>query len=201
MNVRLKRIFNFSSGIIYDNEFVINDYTVTVHLTTATSNAINQNIAYERIKYWINFVLSDSILMNNSYALKDQWIATEQRILLLPDDPVDQLVGMMLFLKLSAIVQDNFVITDVEISSAVGDDMCYIHSENDNLGPMEQRGWWNDVRPNWVVTEKKRRSSGGNVIQLNRIPEWKDLELEFDAVPPPDKDPVVFVDFSKDDKK
>jgi hypothetical protein len=201
MNVRLKRIFNFSSGIIYDDEFVINDYTVTVHLTTATSNAINQNIAYERIKYWINFVLSDSILMSSGYALKDHWIATGQRILLLPDDPVDQLVGMMLFLKLSAIVQDNFVITDIEISSSVGDDMCYIHSEHDNLGPMEQQGWWNDVRPNWVVAEKKRRSSGGNVIQLNRIPEWKDLELEFDAVPPPDKDPVVFVDFSKDDKK
>lgn len=200
MNVRLNRTFEFSSGIIYDDEFVINDYIVTVHLTTATSNTIDQNIAYERIKYWINFVLANSIIMNHEYAFKDTWLATGQRILLLPDEPVDQLVGMMLFLKLSAIVQDNFVITDIEISSIVGDDMCYIHSESDNLGPMEQRGWWNDPKPTWITADKKKKSST-NVIKLNRIPEWKDLDLEFDVSTPADKDPVVFVDFAKDDKK
>lgn len=202
MNVKLKKVFNFSTGLVYDNEFSVNYYTVTVHMTLLAENEYKQNIAYERLKYWIDYVLANSILIHDADPMIEKWLATEQRIIMLPDQPVDQLVGIMLFLKLNAILEEIFVITEVELSSTVGDDMGYIHTYAENLGPMDYDGWWNDSRPTWV-NQTKKQTKNGKVIKLGRTPEWKELELSFDedGNDSPSTDSVVFVNFSKDDKK
>jgi hypothetical protein len=202
MNVKLKKVFNFSTGLVYDNEFSVNYYTVTVHMTLLAENEYKQNIAYERLKYWIDYVLANSILIHDADPMIEKWLATEQRIIMLPDQPVDQLVGIMLFLKLNAILEEIFVITEVELSSTVGDDMGYIHTYAENLGPMDYDGWWNDSRPTWV-NQTKKQTKNGKVIKLGRTPEWKELELSFDedGNDSPSNDSVVFVNFSKDDKK
>jgi len=202
MNVKLKKVFNFSTGLVYNNEFSVNHYTTTVHMTLLAENEYKQNIAYERLKYWIDYVLANSILMYDADPMIEKWLATEQRIIMLPDQPVDQLVGIMLFLKLNAILEEVFVVTEVELSSTVGDDMGYIHTYAENLGPMDCDGWWNDLRPTWV-NQTKKQTRAGKVIKLGRMPEWKELELSFDedGNDSPPNDSVVFVNFSKDDKK
>lgn len=202
MNVKLKKVFNFSTGLVYDNEFSVNYYTATVHMTLLAENEYKQNVAYERLKYWIDYVLANSILIHDADPMIEQWLATEQRIIMLPDQPVDQLVGIMLFLKLNAILEEMFVITEVELSSTAGDDMEYIHSYAENLGPMDYDGWWNDSRPSWT-NQTKKQTKNGKVIKLGRTPEWKELELSFDedGDTVPSNDSVVFVNFSKDDKK
>jgi hypothetical protein len=91
MNVRLKRSFDFYTGMVYDQEFSVNCYTLTVSMITQTSDVHMHNIAYERIKYWINYVLDNSILISEFDPSLEKWMATEQRILVLPDQPVDQL--------------------------------------------------------------------------------------------------------------
>lgn len=203
MNVKLKKVFNFSTGLVYDNEFSVNYYTATVHMTLLAENEYKQNIAYERLKYWIDYVLANSILIHDADPMIEQWLATEQRIIMLPDQPVDQLVGIMLFLKLNAILEEMFVITEVELSSTAGDDMEYIHSYAENLGPMDYDDWWNDSRPIWT-NQTKKQTNNGKVIKLGRTPEWKELELSFDEdgdAAIPSNDSVVFVNFSKNDKK
>jgi len=200
MNVRLKRSFDFYAGMVYDQEFSVNRYTLTVSMTTQTSDVDMHNIAYERIKYWINYVLHNSVLISESDPTLEKWLATEQRILILPDQPVDQLVGIMLYLKLTAIIEQQFLISEVEISSDDGDEMIYLHGADESLGPMDANGWWNDPKPNWI-TNPRKKSSTGKVIKLTRIPEWKELELDF-VMNNDNVDCEILVgNFIKDDKK
>lgn len=200
MNVKLRKTFEFSTGVVYNNEFSVNYYTAIVSMTTMSSDVEKHNIAYERMKYWLDWVLSNSIIMANSDPMCNKWLATEQRIVLLPDQPVDQLVGIMLYRKLTAIVEDQFLITDLELSSSLGDHMSYIHSHGESLGPMASDSWWNDSGPGWTATSK-RKSRVMNIIEMSRETTWKDLDLDFDAVDLDTAKPVVFVDFSKNEKE
>jgi len=61
-------------------------------------------------------------------------------------------------------------------------------------------GWWDDSKPTWISSVKKRVKQN-KIIKLDRMPEWKDLELEFDQSDTNDDNSVVFVEFGKDDKK
>jgi hypothetical protein len=65
----------------------------------------------------------------------------------LPDSPVDQIVGMMLYCKLNAIMEDRMIITSLDISSTLGDSVWYSHDDEDNLGPfahwpVAEEAWW-----------------------------------------------------------
>jgi hypothetical protein len=60
----------------------------------------------------------------------------------LPEEPVDQIVGMMLYYKLNAIMEGRMEIVQLDISSRLGDGVWYMHDEDDLSGPFAHEGWW-----------------------------------------------------------
>jgi len=192
MNVRLRKIYQWLGGIIWDDQYMINSYEILVRMTTNTEDQELQNIAYHRMNYWIYDVMLDSVLMAEGNQQSSTYQATNQRVILLPEEPVDQLVGIMLFSKLNAIMEGNILVTELCISSRVGDDMAYYHSAEENLGPFEQPGWWNDSRPIWSAGVPKR--SGNKVVTLGRAAEWNDHDLAWTASTDQDTS-VVFANF------
>jgi hypothetical protein len=48
----------------------------------------------------------------------------------------------MLFCKLNAITEGQIVISQLDISSSLGDDVWYQQTTDDELGPFGQPGWW-----------------------------------------------------------
>ena len=194
----------FGSAIVHNDQFVVNDYTVTITMSTATDDHAHQNIAYERMKYWFDYVMYHAIMISSQDPKLTQWLATEQRILILPTEPVDQMVGYMLFKKLSAIVENKFVITDLEISSTAGDDMVYLHSGDELLLELPSLPiWWDESKPTWFETTKRRGTN--KIVKLDRVPEWKEIDLGFDHGEDKktnDSDStVVKLNFIKDDKE
>ena len=199
MNVKLKKSFRFCTGIVYNNEFAINVYDVTLHMTTVSMSPEQQNIAYDRISYWVNEVLQDSVLISGDSKVLDAYKATRQRLIVFPHDPVDQIVGTMLYLKLNAITEDRLVVTGVELGSSYGDDVIYLHYDGEEIGPLSGTGWWTDSRPLWADT--KKRKTVNKVISMDRMPEWSDLGLSWDDLPAQEDNTVVFADFPKNENK
>jgi hypothetical protein len=64
-------------------------------------------------------------------------------VVTLPDEPVDQIVGLMLYCKLNAIMEGVMTVTALDICSSLGDDVWYEHTEEDAVGPFFDAGWWN----------------------------------------------------------
>jgi hypothetical protein len=200
MNVRLKKTFDFSTGLVYNEEFSVNYYTANVYMTVLAEDSTQQNIAYERIKYWVDFVLTNSILIADTDAMLDKWLATQQRIISLPEKPVDQIVGIMLFSKFNAMAENRFIITDLELSSDVGDDTYFIHSDNEGLGPLNHGGWWTDPSPSWTSTSRRRKKTD-KIISIGRTSEWNEFGLNWDAdnADEENSNTVVFANFVKDE--
>jgi hypothetical protein len=94
------------------------------------------------------------------------------------------------------------IITEIELSSELGDSIVYLHNDLENMGPIEDAGWWHDPEPTHVDSAVVDID---NVVPLNYNTSWKELGLAWDTsvvVRPDDTDnKVVFADFSKDDTR
>ena len=199
MNVRLRKNVTFTSGLVFDDAFLINEYACTIWLLTVTNDHREQNIAYDRMKGWITNVLDGAIIIDSSHHNIANWQATNARIIALPEEPVDQIMGIMLYLKLNAMMENRMVTTSIEISSAQGDGMWYVHTAGENIGEnFSIDGWWIDPRPNWSAAAPKQ---DGKVVNLSRQSEWSDFGLDWSQDGQEKKDSVVFADFSRHDNK
>jgi hypothetical protein len=199
MNVRLRKFYSWTSGLVWNGEYMINAYRASLELLTQTDDQEVQNLAYNRMNYWIQDVMQDAVLLPQQSDLVAAFQSTGQRVITLPGEPVDQLVGMMLYCKLNAIMDHQMIITELAISSDVGDDIAYCHDQTEDLGPFAHEGWWSDTKPLW--TDTKSRRSKNNVIAINRIPEWKDLDLEWNLSKETARSDVLFASFRKDEEE
>lgn len=204
MNVRLYYQTKFVAGLYHEGSVHMNTYDVKIGFITTTDNATDQNVAMDRIKYFVHEVLQSGILIN----AKDHDVAKKLqsagfRVLILPEEPYDQITGIMLFSKLNAISEGNLCITDIDISSYYGDSIHYLHDEEDSVGPFAENGWWNAADTSWQNNKTSKESD--SVVKIDRSMSWLELGLEWEGEEQLDNEDdslnqVVYIsNFKKDD--
>ena len=188
---------HFVAAVYYGGHVLMSDYNIRISMTTATVDNSANNIAFERIKYFIYHEIDSTVFIHRDEEaqckkLTDAGIS----ITTLPDQPVDQIIGMMLFCKLNAITEDKLIITQVEISSDAGENVVYLHDENESIGPFEESGWWHSSD-----LSHYELNLGDNIVDIGNTNSWRDLELHWDDVEPVAENTIVFADFKRDDNK
>jgi hypothetical protein len=198
MNVRIECSSSFSAGIVWQDRYMINNFLVSVKLITQTMDATEQNIALERLKYMVYSQFQHGVFVSE----KDKtWIKKLQtaglKVFVLPTETVDQIVGMLLYCKLNAVMENRLGIMELSISSDLGDSIIYYHNENESIGPFSVDGWWHSSDPTYTeVTPTK-----GKVVELSPNSSWQSLGLEWqtdDKEEPVDTNKIVLA-FKKDD--
>ena len=203
MNVRLQYPFKFTAGVWYDGQMKMNNYDVRLWLLTNSVEPDSHNVALERIRYFIHGRLDSSILISSEHADQvKQLHATGLRITTLPGDPVDQIIGIMLYSKLSAIMEGRMILGEVEINSDLGGGVVYMHNEEENLGPLEQSGWWHDADLTQCHSELIGEEK---VMSLARSTIWRELELSWPEEESKSTEDtgntIIFTDFNRNDSK
>lgn len=185
----------FTAGVYYGGEMRMNHYNLTLHLLTNSTDAVSHNIAFERIKFFIYSKLDSTIFINAEHAEQCQkFITAGLSVCTMPGEPVDQLIGLMLYYKLNAIMEDRIVLEETEISSMLGENMVYLHSDNENTDISYQPEWWTTsdaVHSDYVsVSADKIVTMRGNVF-------WRELDLAWpeNIVATETGNIVVFSDF------
>ena len=197
MNVRLKYDIHFTAGVYYDSGLHMNNYSLRLWLTTNSENSADQNISFERIKYFIYNQIDSTIFINDE--LKDQCHLFTQaglNITTIPGDPVDQLVGIMLYYKLNAITEDRMIVVETELSSIFGENMTYIHGEFENTSGYIQPAWWTTpdlTHSDFVPVDSDK------VVAISQSTAWRELELAWPDEPATNApgNVVVFADFKQ----
>ena len=198
-NVRLTKNFRIPVMMVserYDFPVVV-QYAATVRMITHTECEVEQNVAYDRIRFWIQAIMTDSVLIAHDHAKLDTWLKTGARCMILPQDPVDQLVGIMLLCKLNSIAEGRIGVEEVELSSVLDDDIVYHCAADEDLGPFSVAGWWRDTKP--TCSELPIRKQRGKVISLKRSDSWKEYGMDWDQE---DREAQILIaDFGHDEKK
>jgi hypothetical protein len=198
MNVRLQKTLHFTAGVWYDNSLQMNNYVARINLFTNSTDPVSQNTAFERLKYFVYYELDSSILLDQGQSEQgSQFVSSGLRITTMPGAPFDQLVGIMLYYKLNAIMEQRLVITDVEISSSMGENLVYLHDEDEDTTDIVKPKWWTTTD---LLHSDSDPAPSGKVVAINRVKTWRELELDWpvDVTVDPGNI-VVFADFKRND--
>jgi hypothetical protein len=203
MNVRLKHDMHFTAGVYYNGELRMNNYSLRLWMITNTYDASSHNISFDRIKYFIYSEMDSTIFINGNDEEQCQLLVDAGLgITTLPGEPVDQLVGLMLYYKLNAITETRMTIVETELGSIMGDSMSYLHSENETTEDVVRPDWWASTD---LVHCDTNLIDPDKVVMLHQSSVWRDLDLAWPDVDDGENatgNTVVFADFkSSDDTK
>ena len=165
MNVKIQYDTEFMAGVYSHDSLYLNSYSISVSLLTKTQDSESTNIAMERVKCFMHHVLCDTVFFGpNDHETAEVFQMMGTNVTILPEEPVDQIIGIMLYCKLNAIMQDRMCVTSLNISSILGDNIWFLFDEDDALGPFAKEGWWHE--PSVQHTIEKPEAVPENVVKV-----------------------------------
>lgn len=188
---------HFTAGVYYADHLRMNSYSLRIWMTTNSTDAADQSTAFERIKYFIYTQMESTIFINQANEDQCQALAAAGLdITTMPGEPVDQLIGIMLYYKLNAIVEGRMIIQETEIASAMGENMTYLHSDFETTSGYEQPDWWTsaDLTHSDLIQDESE-----NIVSMPANMVWQDVDLGWSLPTTADDNGniVVFADFKK----
>ena len=161
MNMKLNHTMDFSAVIFDEDRIYPNTFEVKINFNINTDNPIHQNVAIQRIVFLIHEVIDKSIFINqNNPALSKvtRLAGSNNIVVTMPDEPFDQILGIMLFHKLSVITEEKFDIDTLEICGGDTGELRYIVDDFTEfpitMGKYSAPYWWD--RSDLTVSENKK---------------------------------------------
>jgi hypothetical protein len=166
-------------------------------MATVSEDPADQSTAFDRLKYFVYTCMESTIFINAAETEQcDRYAQAGLGITTMPGDPVDQLIGIMLYHKLNAVMENRMIIMETELSSSMGEYMTYLHSEEENTVGYVQPEWWTAAD---LTHSKFAPENLDNVVAIPQATAWRELELAW-ADDPADDDSgnvVVFANFKQ----
>ena len=165
----------FTSTILLHDSVVPNTYAVTLKFNSNTDNIVNQNRAFDTIKYFFQSMMHNGMIMNYKNINAETLAQFADKIIMIPEEPFDQIMVAIIHSKLINIVEGNIQITEVKLDSWQGDNVVYT-SEDFGLTKLFMTGdfgdvqWWQHAKPITFTPQD----------QDYKITTWKEINLAFD---------------------
>jgi hypothetical protein len=181
MITRIERDIFFVAGVHFDDRYHINSYELVLSMLVETDVPKEQVIALDRLDFLIKNIMTNSVFINEEKTeLIEKYREAGIAVSTLPGEPYDQIVGMVLLLKLNAIMEDRIKITDITINSLLGDGMRYpiVAESAENADIMLGNNWWHsndtEITNDGISVEPKN-----NVVKLFDDSVWSELNLSW----------------------
>ena len=180
MTARIHRAFEFQAGVHFNDSFYMNSYEIDADFIVESESIREQNVALERIKFFLHQCLEHSIFVQETEtAAIEKYIEANLKVCVIPEEPYDQIIGIMLMVKLNAITEGKISITDLSIASKISDGVSCLYSVEENVGPFKLPGWWseNNTKISNVLTSGK----GKKILKLVKPHvDWEDVFLSWE---------------------
>lgn len=126
MSTRIEKDFIFHSAVHFNEKFYINSFKTTLSISVESEDIREQNVAMDRLEYFFHEVLNNSLFIDeNLVEIIKTYKNAGIRVIELPEEPYDQIIGMVLLLKLNSIMEGRMHITDLNISSYLSDQVRF----------------------------------------------------------------------------
>ena len=146
MNTRIERDFCFQAGLYFEDKFHIGVYDITLSMLVETESIKEQNIAMDRIIHFLYEVMQNSVLVSSdNQDIIKKYQSVDLHVCELPKEPYDQILAMILLLKLNSITEDRLKITDLVMSSSLSDGVRYNVVSEVAESAFSGRYWWNSA--------------------------------------------------------
>jgi hypothetical protein len=196
MSARISKKFFFQAAVHHEKIFLINDYEVELHMTVQTDDMYEQNIAMDRIKYLFEFKFDNALFINaNEHKSLDLYSKANIRVCPLPEDPYDQIIGILIMNKCNVITENRLAITSVQIKSKLCDDVIFdIFADEETEFLRQTNVWWNENNLNiGNKTHKKEK-----IVELKKEhKDWNSVGLSWKKEKKCDTGEILFIPIDK----
>lgn len=199
MNVRIEHDRSFIAGCwqpqAHWGNLQMQIFQLRLYFTTQCQEESHINTALQRIYWIIDEALNHTVFVAES----DLEIAQMLDVMgckttVVPVEATDQIIGMALFAKISAVTRDKLTIQRLDIRTPSSQNIWYVQTDEENLGPLEQDGWWQHGDTDCCGLP---RDTSLAVIGPDT---WRSLDLAWPDDTSNDAQ-VVYADFRKDEKQ
>jgi hypothetical protein len=194
LTTRIERDFSFQAGVYFENEFLMNVYSISLYMEVETESIREQNVAMERIKYFLNDCLENSIFVKNTEIKTiERYASCGFKVCTVPEDPYDQIITLMLLTKLNSITEGRLIITDITLGSRISDQVKFTCDIDNPLGPFEDHGWWTDNGTS-ICDPIKTTAKKDKIVKLFKTPttDWAEYNLIWKQKDNLSKSEIVF---------
>jgi hypothetical protein len=182
MNTGIRIHYEFPVVVASDATIYPVNFKMDIRLNAITMNSEEHSIAIHRLEFFMKEIFRDSLIIEKTNPALSKLKKTKLTniVVELPGPPVDQLVGLVLFNKLQAIIEHVFVVDNLEIIGDKGNLHYTIEEEIDINEDGKTLNWW-DRSDITVNDDTKHPMSDFS---------WDDVDLEF---PEYDEDGEIIV--------
>lgn len=175
MNVRIEKNFVFQAAIHFEGVFMVNTYDMTLLMTVLTEDQLEQNIAIERINFYLIENLEHCIFVNSKEKKAiDKYRKAGMRVIELPEEPFDQIIGIILMLKFDAIMEGRVSVDEIVFGSKLTSNIKFHTLFEEAEALYAGNNWWNTNA--CAMVNKKDK-----VVKLFDTHDWKDVGLTWQA--------------------
>jgi len=178
LGTRISREFNFLAAVYFEKNFLMNSYDVSLTFTVETDSIHEQNIAMDRVKFFVNQQLENCVFVQDTETkLIDKYRDAGLKVCCIPDEPYDQIITILMLYKINAICEGRLVATDIQLNSMLSDDVGFLYDIEDlTVQHPYKSGWWteNSTTITNNVSGKKEK-----IVKLVKKYDWASLGLDW----------------------
>lgn len=176
MTTRISRDFEFLAGIYYENRYIINQYSVTLTMDVMTDSIREQNIAMDRLKYFLYEVVDSAVFIHDKESkVIEKYHSAGMKICTVPEEPYDQIITVLLYYKLNSIMEGKLHISSIQLDSILSDGVGFMWEEESPTVPYGM-GWWTESSISMCdkIVGKKEK-----IVKLVKKCDWSSLGLDW----------------------
>lgn len=174
MSTIIEKEFALMAGIHFQNKFLVNLYEITAIMNIETFDPKQQNIAIERMIYFFQ-VLEDCIFVQDTEKdAIEKYTNAGLRVCTVPEEPYDQILGLILLNKCNAIMENRIIVTDFIIGSKLSNLIKFHLSEEVASNEFAGKHWYNDSSLSLTSKSKKK----DKIVKLSDYKDdWAEVDL------------------------
>jgi len=179
LSTRIERDFSFQAGVHFEGKLIMNVYGFTLAMEVETESIIEQNIAMDRIIYFLKDSLTNSVFVQNTDKKAiEKYTQADIKVCTVPEEPYDQIITMLLILKLNNITEGRLHITDIFLESELSDSVRFSYDfETAKHNPFVNKGWWLESSTSMNDIEKNTKKE--KIVRLVKHNDWANVGLEW----------------------
>jgi hypothetical protein len=168
------------AAVHFEKKFIMNIYEIKLGMEVETDSIIEQNIAMDRIIYFLSESLADCVFVECTDTIAiENYTKAGIKVCTIPEEPYDQIITMLLILKFNFITEGRLSVYDIQLKSELSDDVKFIYDvETAMLNPFDKKGWWLDKSPTIANTVAKSNKKE-KIVKLVKTVDWKSIGLEW----------------------
>lgn len=181
MTTRIEREFAFQAGVYFEGEFEMTIYELSLKMEVDTASIKEQNVAMERIHYFLQESLSNSIFVQDSEKkVIEKYTQADIKVCTLPEEPYDQIITLLLLLKLNAITEGKLIVTEISLMSGLSDDVKFVYNTETAMHhPFGNKGWWADYSTS--ISDSVKTNKKDKIVRLvKNNSDWAMVGLDWE---------------------